>query len=331
MHFKVVISETAPNFPAQVFVVRHGFFHHTGMQFAINMPEILLTVDDDPMVHRMLEFAFRDNGYSVIAKSNASDARLFMEERHAEVGVMVLDWEMPGITGLELLRQLKKDERFKEIPVVMLTSRSEIAEIQQGIDAGAYYYITKPFNKEFLKSIVHRAVYDYRQLKELRKQLSESQNPLGNMLKGTFRIRKMEEAHKLSLLIANASQTPERALMICELLVNAVEHGNLGIGYEEKTRLIEEDRLVDEILHRMDLPEYRNKFVTINISRDSGSLRVLVEDEGEGFDFSRFLRFDESRAFDNHGRGIALATSMLDVHYLGKGNRVEVTIPLVSA
>jgi CheY-like chemotaxis protein len=291
------------------------------------MTENLLAVDDDPMIHRMLDFAFRNDGFSIVSKLSGEDAKQYLEEKHREVSVLVLDWEMPGITGLELLRQLKKDERFKDIPVVMLTSRAEKSEIQEGIDAGAYYYITKPFNKEFLKSIVRRAVYDYVQLKELKKQLRESQNPFGNMSKGVFKIRRMDEAHRLSLLIANASETPERALMICELLVNAVEHGNLGIGYEEKSKLIEEDRLMSEIAQRIDLPEYKNKFVTIDISRENSSLKVLVEDEGAGFDFRRYLKFDESRAFDNHGRGIALARAMLDIHYIGKGNVVEAIIP----
>jgi len=291
------------------------------------MSDTLLIVDDDPMIHRMLGFAFRDIGYTLVSRLNAEEARQFMEENHHEVNAMVLDWEMPGISGLELLRQLKKDDRFKEIPVVMLTSHAEISEIRQGIEAGAYYYITKPFNKEFLKSIVRRAVYDYLQLKQLHKQLKEAQNPFGNLQKGTFKIRTMDEAHRLSLLIANASETPERALMICELLVNAVEHGNLGIGYEEKSRLIEENRLMNEIQHRIRLPEYKNKYVTVDVMRQPDSLKVLVEDEGRGFDFTRFLYFDESRVFDNHGRGIALANSMLDIRYLGKGNRVEAVIP----
>ncbi|HXH19173.1 MAG TPA: response regulator [Chitinophagales bacterium] len=295
------------------------------------MCDYLLIVDDDPMIHRMLDFAFRSDGISIVSKLNGADAKEFLEKNHRDVSVLVLDWEMPGITGLELLRQLKKDERFKDIPAVMLTSHAEKGEIQQGIDAGAYYYITKPFNKEFLKSIVRRAVYDYKQLLELKKQLRESQNPFRNMQQGTFRIRTLDEAQKLSLLIANASEDPDRALLICELLYNAVEHGNLGIGYEEKTRLIEENNLLNEILHRLELPEHKNKFATVEVSRENGIMKVLVKDEGRGFDYTRYLQFDAARVFDNHGRGIAIAKSMLDIHYLDNGSRVEVVIPLTSA
>lgn len=292
------------------------------------MRENLLVVDDDPMIHRMLDFAFRDSGFSIVSKLNGEDASKWVEENHPALSAMVLDWEMPGISGLDLLKKLKKDDRFRDIPVVMLTSHSEKSEIQQGIDAGAYYYITKPFNKEFLKSIIGRAVYDYRQQQELKRQLKESQNPFRNMTKGSFKLQTFEEAQKLSLLIANASENPDQSILICELLVNAVEHGNLGIGYEEKTKLLEENRLMEEIAQRLNLPEYRSKYATVDVSKESGILKVLVKDEGKGFNYSKFLDFDPARIFDNHGRGIAMAKSMLELQYHGNGNQVEVIIPM---
>ena len=294
------------------------------------MTENLLVVDDDPMIHRMLEFAFKDEGYSIVSKLNGEDAKQWLEENYSTLNAMILDWEMPGISGLDLLRQLKKDERYKDIPVVMLTSYSSKSEIQLGIDSGAYYYITKPFNKEFLKSIVSRAIYDFKQQQELKRMLHEAQNPFGNMVSGSFKIRTLDEAQKLSLLIANASKNPDQSIVICELLVNAVEHGNLGIGYEEKTKLLEEDKLINEISHRLNLPEYSNKYASVDLSRENGALKVFVKDEGEGFDYTKFLDFDSSRIFDNHGRGIAMAKSMLDIQYFDKGNKVQVTIPAVS-
>jgi len=290
------------------------------------MAENLLAVDDDPIIHKMLEFAFRDEGFALVSKLNGEDAKAWVEKNHSDLSALILDWEMPGINGLELLRQLKKDERFADIPVVMLTSHSAKSEIQLGIDSGAYYYITKPFNKEFLKSIVRRAVYDCRQKKEMKSQLREAQNPFGNLVKGSFKVRTLEEAQKLSLLIANASKNPDQSIVICELLVNAVEHGNLGIGYEEKTKLLDENKLTDEISHRLSLPEYKSKYATVDLTRDNGALKVFVKDEGNGFDYTKFLDFDSTRIFDNHGRGIAMAKSMLDIQYFGKGNQVEVTI-----
>ncbi len=290
----------------------------------------LLLVDDDPMIHRLLDFALRDEGYELIQKENGSDAKSWMDANYHNVHALVLDWEMPGISGLDLLKSLKKEDRFKDIPVVMLTAHAGKSDIQLGIEAGAYYYLTKPFNKEFLRSIVRRAVYDYQQLLELKNRLSESQNPLSNMSQGTFEIKTLNEAQKLSLLIANASKTPDKALLICELINNAVEHGNLGIGYEEKTRLIEENKLLDEIMSRLELPEFKYKCATVEVSRSNGTLKVVIKDQGEGFDYNRYLEFDSARIFDNHGRGIAMAKSMLEIQYMGKGNIVEAIIPIES-
>ena len=292
------------------------------------MSSTLLLIDDDVMIHRMLVHAFRNDSYTPVSKHSGEEALAWMQQNFQNVEAIILDWELPGVNGLQVLKQLKSEEQYKDIPVVMLTSHNAKSEIQEGIESGAYYYVTKPFNKAFLLSIVGRAVHDFRDLRALKHQLSSSMNPFSNMLTGSFRVRTLEEAQRLSVMIANASETPDRSLLICELLNNAVEHGNLGIGYEEKTLLIEENRLMDEIRERLENPDYKNKYALVQIERNNGALKINVKDEGEGFDYKRFLQFDESRIFDNHGRGIARASAMLQINYLGKGNEVEVMIPL---
>lgn len=289
----------------------------------------LLVVDDDPMIHKMLGFAFKNESVDLVSKLNGEDAKQTIIRDSHDIQAIILDWEMPGgMNGLDLLKWLKKQEQHKDIPVIMLTSHSDKNDIQKGIDAGAYYYITKPYNKELLKSFVSRAIHDYQEVIALKKHLHESQNPFKNLFSGTFKIRTMDEAQKLSVLIANSSAMPEKSLLICELLVNAIEHGNLHIGYEEKTQLIEQNCLDSEINTRLNLPENANKFATVRVTRNTNALTVLVEDEGDGFDYKRYLDFDENRVFDSHGRGIAMANSMLNIRYLGKGNMVEVLIPL---
>ncbi|MDZ4847165.1 MAG: response regulator [Chitinophagales bacterium] len=288
----------------------------------------LLAVDDDQSMHKMLGFTFKNEDLELVSKFNGEEAKQFIQQDSDSINAVILDWEMPGMNGLDLLKWIKKEERHKDIPVIMLTSHSDKNDIQKGIDAGAYYYITKPYNKELLKSFVSRAVHDYEQVRSLKKHLHESQNPFRNMSSGIFKIRTLEEAQRLSVLIANASAMPEKSLLICELLINAIEHGNLGIGYEEKTQFIEQNNLEHEIRVRLNAPENKNKFATIELHRENGALKVHVQDEGNGFDYTRYLNFDETRVFDSHGRGIAMANSMLNIRYLGKGNEVEVFIPL---
>jgi anti-sigma regulatory factor (Ser/Thr protein kinase) len=81
------------------------------------------------------------------------------------------------------------------------------------------------------------------------------------------------------------------------------------------------------IEERLKLPEYSAKFVEVKIKRLDDSLTVLVTDQGAGFDYKKYLTFDETRAYDNHGRGIAIANSTLELEYRGNGNEVLVTIP----
>lgn len=288
----------------------------------------LLVVDDDPMIHKTLGFVFKNEELQLVSNHSGEEAKRTIQQDSNDIHALILDWEMPGISGLDLLKWLKKQEQHKDIPVIMLTSHSDKKDIQKGVDAGAYYYITKPYNKELLKSFVSRAVHDYEQVRLLKKHLHDSQNPFRNMSSGVFKIRTLEEAQRLSVMIANASEMPEKSLLICELLVNAIEHGNLGIGYEEKTQFIEQNILDKEILTRLNAPENKNKFATIELHREQGALKVHVQDEGNGFDYTRYLDFDETRVFDSHGRGIAMANSMLNIRYLGKGNEVEVLIPL---
>ncbi|MEX0602411.1 MAG: hypothetical protein WD295_03660 [Bacteroidota bacterium] len=84
---------------------------------------------------------------------------------------------------------------------------------------------------------------------------------------------------------------------------------------------------VKEVERRLDLPEHRGKFVRVTVSREDGNMVIVIEDRGEGFDYERYLRMDEQRVFDNHGRGIAIAASFLKIEFLNGGNTARVILP----
>ena len=294
------------------------------------MGNLILVVDDDPMVHKLLEYTLNSEEEFTSDKClSAEEAQEYLAD-HKEVLAIILDWEMPGMNGLEMLGWLKTQERYKDIPVIMLTGRDKKEEIKMGIDAGAYYYVTKPFNKDFLLSVLRAAVTEYLNIKQLAEQVQEARNPFANLRKGTFHVRTIDEGQKLSVLIANATPDPQSNLIICELLNNAIEHGNLAISYDEKSDLIDRNELHDEMERRLLMPEYKDRYATVEFETLDDRIRVTVEDMGDGFDYTKYLTFDEARVFDNHGRGIAMANTMLDINYIGKGNIVQVNIPLHS-
>jgi CheY-like chemotaxis protein len=235
---------------------------------------------------------------------------------------------MPKISGIELLRWIKDRAELENIPVVMQTGMGTAENIREGIEAGAYYYLVKPVIPELLESIVSAAVNDYRERMELLRKLKEHESPFKTLQQGLFRFRTLEEGEFLAVRIANLSSSTHHLLGLSEMITNAIEHGNLGISYEEKGKLMASGTWHAEIQRRLSLPEYCGKHVSLSLSRENGKLIVVIEDEGEGFDYRRYLKMDENRVFDNHGRGIALACQCLDVKFLGNGNTVQLTIPL---
>lgn len=147
----------------------------------------------------------------------------------------------------------------------------------------------------------------------------------------TFEIRTMAEAAGLATLLAAAHPDPARVVMgLTELLVNAVEHGNLGITYHEKAELLDRGDLQAEIERRLKVPERASRRVRVTFRRAPDQLTTCIEDEGEGFDWLPYLDYDPERALDSNGHGIAIARGVCfdDVTYHGRGNVVVATLRL---
>ena len=139
----------------------------------------------------------------------------------------------------------------------------------------------------------------------------------------------MEEARDLGALLANTCPDPPATVIgLTELLVNAVEHGNLGITYEDKSKLYATGGWSDEVHRRLALPENASKRAEISFERADGQLRFTIRDQGRGFDWQTYLQIDPLRAFDTHGRGIAMANrlSFSVIEYRGCGNEVVGTV-----
>ncbi|MBO6824591.1 MAG: ATP-binding protein [Sneathiella sp.] len=161
-----------------------------------------------------------------------------------------------------------------------------------------------------------------------------SEDELAHATKALFRFRTLKEARFLCDLVS--SQTFDPIIVgigLIELMVNAIEHGNLEITYEEKGLLLKKGEWQKEVERRLELPEYKSRYATLEFNRSEKHLDLLITDEGDGFDADKFLHNqthdrEESTGSQYHGRGIAVA-SQLDfekIEYLGKGNQVRVSI-----
>jgi len=112
----------------------------------------ILVVDDEAAIRDMLCIALEAADYNVIQAENAQQAHAATLDRNPDL--VLLDWMMPGTTGLELLRRLKRDELTEKIPVIMLTAKAEEDSKIYGLDSGADDYISKPFSPRELVSRV---------------------------------------------------------------------------------------------------------------------------------------------------------------------------------
>ncbi|MBI2620119.1 MAG: response regulator [Ignavibacteriales bacterium] len=287
----------------------------------------ILIVDDDVSLRTMLEVILKEEGYDLLMAKDGVDAQQVMERDGKRISAIILDWTMPRMSGIEFLRWAKEQATFEYIPVILHTVLTSSEQMKEGIDAGAYYYLPKPATREVIHSLVRAAVQDYSEKQQLLKKIKESENPFRFLTEGSFRFRTLGEGEFLAVRIANACPVPERAALVMEMITNAIEHGNLGITYREKGRLMEEGTWLAEIQRRLEFEENKAKFVDVNLKRYDDRMTVLIEDEGRGFDFAKYLDLDENRLLDNHGRGIAMARAFLDLQYFNSGNKVLVTIP----
>ena len=104
----------------------------------------VLIVDDEAAIREMIAVALQMAGYRCLEAENAQSAHAIVVDHQPDI--ILLDWMMPEVSGIELARRLKRETAYADIPIIMLTARSEEDNKIQGLEAGADDYITKPFS-----------------------------------------------------------------------------------------------------------------------------------------------------------------------------------------
>ena len=130
------------------------------------MSRLVLAIDDDKLVHKIIEDALAESCKLIRAKNGDEGLRLALKY---QPDIILLDVEMPGMNGFEVCEKLKKASQTKEIPVMFLSSRTDISERMRGYNSGAADYIVKPFNREELLARIN-VLDDYRQVSQRLKQ-----------------------------------------------------------------------------------------------------------------------------------------------------------------
>lgn len=119
----------------------------------------ILVVEDEDAIREMLIMVLEQAGLQVSAAASAEEALSALAENR--VDLLVLDWMLPGMSGVELARRLKRESSYKELPIILLTARGEEEDKIRGLEIGADDYITKPFSPKELvariKAVMRRS------------------------------------------------------------------------------------------------------------------------------------------------------------------------------
>lgn len=271
----------------------------------------ILAVEDDSLSMAFLESQIKGLGHNILKAENGEEAINILKKNSHIVDVVLMDREMPVMDGLTAVKQIKDNKKLCKIPIIMVTSADTPAEIKEGLDAGVFYYLTKPVDEEMMDSVMSAAVRDAKQSQKLSQELLQHKASFDMINTVKFHFQTLSDAESLAAFAAHCFPDPERALQgVGNLLINAIEHGNLGIGYDRKSDLIETNMWRAEVNRLQMLPEHINKVATATITKKDNGVYFIVEDQGQGFIWQDYLAIDPARAGDNHGRGIAQANAI---------------------
>ena len=112
----------------------------------------ILIVDDEPDIREVIRFTLEEGGFRVLEAAHADDARRLIAE---QPDLVLLDWMLPGRSGLELAAQLKQNAKTRTIPIIMISARGEEDDRIKGLNTGADDYISKPFSPREMVARIH--------------------------------------------------------------------------------------------------------------------------------------------------------------------------------
>ncbi len=285
----------------------------------------VVIVDDEAEIRNTLERIVRHENLIPDTYADGQEALEALQEDHDDVVLVITDINLPRLNGLEFMRLASQD--FPDTPFIVTSGHGTKKEIIQALKQGALDYFEKPFGiKEISASIRkvrllvdegRKTVKAYRNLvkKSLVFEIGNDIELVQPLVGG------LTDEIKLSCRIPR-SQLPGIRMGLHELIVNAIEHGNLELDSEYKRR---NDYL--EFLKRRSLePRFCERRVTIEVTIAADSFTCVIRDQGPGFDWHCLPDpGDPENLFKPHGRGIIMAGNFFDEFSFNEsGNQVTV-------
>lgn len=286
----------------------------------------ILIVEDEEGIRLWMEKVLTDGGYQVkCAEDGEQGLKLF---NNFQPEIVLSDINMPNMNGLEMLEEIRKIDPNSLF--IIITALNESQLILQALRLKANDYLVKPLSGKDLLILVQK----YSDILENR---TPDREVLGMIYTRTLGMKVTNRLDLVSKIIDRLMQETEHVISpgdrlgihlgLAEIIINAIEHGNMGITYKEKSKAVdgtiyEWNELLKE---RCESPEYGNRLVDIKFQMTKNRCEWLITDQGEGFNWKLLPDPNSLESLnESHGRGIMLANlSFSEITYLGKGNQVR--------
>ncbi len=252
----------------------------------------------------------------------------FLEEQarfRPHVALVDLSLFGKNFSNVPLAEQIR--ETAPACIIIAMIPSGEESNAMAALKAGAMNYLCKPVNVEFLKLIIEkysRRVLEMERDALLSKLIVARKARIVMPTDGKLVSPVVDHILARVSELAPGAEIAEIRLGLEEILRNAVEHGNLEIGFKAKAEALERQELEEMIRKRMENPRYSQRRISIDFDIDREYFRCVVEDEGPGFDHcSLWDPLSDAGLERLNGRGIFLTKAFFDeVDYQGRGNRV---------
>ncbi|MFZ5517550.1 MAG: response regulator [Candidatus Zhuqueibacterota bacterium] len=284
----------------------------------------ILVVDDEEMIRLLIQRTLaKFSTYKIVCAGNGKEAlELYRQFKPICVFSDIIMPVMDGLTFLEKLKELDPGAN-----VVLLSGYGTEEMIIRALRAGALNYLKKPVNIEELILITKKIVtlYHEEQQKKITVVPVKQERKLLSVDNNIYEISGV-----INQLLQCASNICKPASLtglktgLYEMIINAIEHGNLDITFEEKSHALDQDAYNDLLEARFNNPDYQKRKVIIDYEMDDEKLRFTIRDQGKGFDWESVTYEDDMETLSRpHGRGILMTRFYFDeVKFNESGNEV---------
>jgi len=281
----------------------------------------ILIIDDNLDLLDYLKDFFMIYNYEVIlAETGCEGIEKF---REFLPDIVISDMRLPDKNGNIVVKEIKEID--KNVPIIIITGYSDHQLILSAMKNGAVDLLKKPFKPNDLKYLINKIETLFRKIKVKLSASFVQWERRHIIIKNDINIIRSVVDFIFSNIDYISEDVSFMKIGLQELLINAIEHGNLDISNKEKQELLDRGDYNRVLKERMQQPEYRDKFVDINIFSNPEYLKITIQDMGKGFDRTQIPDPENPENFLKEcGKGILMAMHAFDnVIYNDVGNSVS--------